>query len=123
MSTLTRMANGHGNAGTDVEGEISNLVSRDVVELRRQLANDGKMVSDVSQLLRRASVTSLHEIDELIGELEVLRDRLHYDGERMAREIVDYASLSLAAMQSARIIAQNLTYRGKVALPRFNGEE
>jgi|SRR5215475_4109163 len=121
MSTLTRKANGHANVAADVEGEISELVTCGVIELRRHLANDGKLVSDVSQLLRRASVTSLHEIDELIGELEVLRNRLHYDGERMAREIVDYATLSLAAMQSTRMIAENLTRRA--ALPRYSGED
>src|SRR5262245_35980786 len=111
MSMFTRNANGHRNVRADVEGEISELVSCDVVELRRRLANDGKMVADVSLLLQRASVSSVQEIDELISELEILRDQLHDDGERMAREIVDYASLSLMAMQSTRIIAQNFTHR------------
>jgi hypothetical protein len=122
MSTLTRKATGHAHVRAEVEGEITELASRDVVELRQQLANDGKMVADVSRLLRRASATSVHEIEELISELQILRDQLHYDGERMAREIVDYASLSLTAMQSTRFIAENLAHRGKLALPRYDGE-
>jgi hypothetical protein len=123
MSIFSRKATSHANATAEVEGEISELASRNIVELRRQLVNDGNLVADVSLLLRRASASSVREIDALIRELQALRDRLHHDGERMAREIIDYASLSLAAMQSTRIIAQNLTHHSKLALTHVDGRE
>lgn len=123
MSILSRKTTSHVNVSAEVEEETRELVSRDVVEQRRQFVKDGNMVADVSRLLRRASANSVHEIDALISELQALRDRLHDEGERMAREIVDYTSLSLAAMQSTRIIAEHLTRRSKLALPHFDGGE
>jgi hypothetical protein len=115
---LTRRPTG---LAAEVEGEICELTSREVLESRRQRANDDKMVADVSLLLRRVSANSVQQIDGLISELQTLRDRLHHDGERMAREIVDYASLSQAAMVSSKIIAENLTHRSKVALAPVDG--
>jgi hypothetical protein len=44
----------------------------------------------------------------------VLRDRLHIEGERVQREIVEYASLSQAAMQSTKIISESLNHWKKV---------
>jgi hypothetical protein len=41
----------------------------------------------------------------------MLREQLQHDGERMAREIVGYASLSQAAMQSTKILTDSLTSR------------
>jgi hypothetical protein len=38
----------------------------------------------------------------------MLRDRLQHEGERMRREILDYASLNQAAIQSAKSIMGNL---------------
>src|SRR5262249_32492605 len=100
-----------------VEGEIREFVRRDVAGLRRQPQdnNDGKMVADnISSLLHRVSVSSVQEIDRLIHDLQVLRDRLHIEGERVQREIVEYASLSQAAMQSTKIISESLNHWKRV---------
>jgi hypothetical protein len=56
----------------------------------------------------------VHEIDRLIEELQMLRERLHLEGERVHRNIVEYATLSQAAMQSTKIIAESLTLWKKV---------
>jgi chemotaxis protein histidine kinase CheA len=99
----------------EVEGEIREFVRRDVAKLRQQPANDGEMVANnISSLLQRVSVNSVQEIDRLIGELTMLRERLHHEGERVQREIVEYASLSQAAMQSTKIIAESLTHWRKI---------
>jgi hypothetical protein len=105
-----------GNAGeTQVEGEIREFVRRDIATLRRQPESDSEMVaSNISTLLQRVAGTSVKEIDKLIAELQTLREMLHNEGARVQREIVEYATLSQAAMQSTRIIAESLTHWKKV---------
>jgi len=107
--------NGLDRIGAEVEGGIRELVSRDVAEPRRQIAdrsNDSEtVINNLGLLLQRVSLNSVNEIDELISELKMLREQLQHDGERMAREIVGYASLSQAAMQSTKILTDSLTSR------------
>jgi hypothetical protein len=100
---------------TQVEGEIREFVRRDIATLRRQPESDSEMVaSNIGTLLQRVAGTSVKEIDKLIGELQTLREMLHNEGARVQREIVEYATLSQAAMQSTRIIAESLTHWKKV---------
>jgi len=105
-----------GKAGeTQVEGEIREFVRRDVATLRRQPENESEMVaSNIGTLLQRVAGTSVKEIDKLILELQTLREMLHNEGARVQREIVEYATLSQAAMQSTRIISESLTHWKKV---------
>jgi hypothetical protein len=104
------------SAETEVEGEIREFVRRDVATLRRQQPEaDSEMVaSNISSLLQRVAGTSVQEIDKLISELQTLREMLHNEGARVQREIVEYATLSQAAMQSTKIIAESLTHWKKV---------
>jgi hypothetical protein len=98
-----------------VEGEIREFVRRDVATLRRQPESDSEMVaSNIGSLLQRVAGTSVQEIDKLIGELQTLRDMLANEAARVQREIVEYATLSQAAMQSTKIIAESLTHWKKV---------
>ena len=69
---------------------------------------DDTTVKNVNSLIQRVAGTSLGEIENLITELESLRDLLHAEGQRVQREIAGYAHLSHAAMKSTRIIAENL---------------
>ena len=103
-------------AESEVEGEIREFVRRDVASnLRRQPESDSEMVaSNISSLLQRVAGTSVQEIDKLISELQTLREMLHAEGARVQREIVEYATLSQAAMQSTKIIAESLTHWKKV---------
>src|SRR5712691_2088279 len=99
----------------EVEGQIREFVRRDVAGLRRQQVNDGETVANnIGSLLQRVSANSVQEIDRLIGELKTLRDRLQYEAERVQREIVEYADMSQAAMQSAKIIVESLNHWKKV---------
>ena len=103
------------SSGGEVEGEIREFVRRDVVGLRRNPETDSEMIaSNISSLLQRVAGTSVQEIDKLIGELQTLRDRLAEEGARVQREIVEYATLSQAAMQSTKIIAESLTHWKKI---------
>ena len=100
---------------TEVEGEIREFVRRDVATLRRQPESDSELVANnINQLLQRVAGTSVQEIDKLITELQTLRDTLQSEAARVQREIVEYATLSQAAMQSTKIIAESLGQWKKV---------
>ena len=98
-------------AETEVEGEIRELVRRDVVtDLPRQPENENEMVaSSINSVLQRATASSTQEIDRLITEMETLRDKLHSEATRVQREIVQYSTLTQAALQSTKTIAESLT--------------
>ena len=71
--------------------------------------NTEATVNNVNSLIQRVAGTSLSEIENLISELESLRDLLHDEGQRVQREISGYAQLSQAAMKSTRMIADNVS--------------
>ena len=112
------------DAVTDVEAGIRDFVRNDVAHLRRpapgmldsspaeatalELSTEAT-VSNVNSLIQRVAGTSLSEIENLISEIEALRDLLHSEGQRVQREISGYAQLSQAAMKSTRMIADNVS--------------
>jgi hypothetical protein len=109
-------------AVSEVEAGIRDFVRNDVAYLRRPAAgvassgtetalepNHEATVNNVNSLIQRVAGTSLAEIENLISELESLRDLLHAEGQRVQREISGYAQLSQAAMKSTRMIADNVT--------------
>jgi hypothetical protein len=98
-------------AGTEVEAEIREFVRRDVMTNReRQPENESEMVaSSINSVLQRATTTSVQEIDKLITELQTLSDTLHSERARVQREIVQYSTLTRAALESTKIIAESLT--------------
>ncbi|MBR1218636.1 hypothetical protein JQ557_11595 [Bradyrhizobium sp. U87765 SZCCT0131] len=106
-------------AVTEVEAGIRDFVRNDIAYLRRPAAGAAgdvppldasaeATVSSVNSLIQRVAGTSLSEIENLITELEALRDLLHNEGQRVQREIAGYAQLSQAAMKSTRMIADNV---------------
>ena len=48
------------------------------------------------------------EIDNLIGDLQTLRRKLQTDGERIQRDIAEYAELSQQVMQLTKIISDSV---------------
>jgi hypothetical protein len=108
-------------AVTEVEAGIRDFVRNDVAYLRRPApgmlsSSDTALepsteatVTNVNSLIQRVAGSSLTEIENLISELESLRDLLHAEGQRVQREISGYAQLSQAAMKSTRMIADNVT--------------
>jgi len=100
---------------TAVEGEIREFVRRDFASVRRPPENDGEAVANnISSLLQRVSGSSVQEIDRLIAELTALRAKLAQEGERVSRQLTQYASLSQAALQSTRMLAESLTRMQRV---------
>ena len=105
-------------AVTEVEAGIRDFVRNDIAYLRCPAAattdappldpSAEATVNNVNSLIQRVAGTSLAEIENLISELESLRDLLHAEGQRVQREISGYAQLSQAAMKSTRMIADNV---------------
>ncbi|WP_439371091.1 hypothetical protein ACRQ5Q_05560 [Bradyrhizobium sp. PMVTL-01] len=104
-------------AVSEVEAGIRDFVRNDIAYLRRPAsgtdappldASAEATVTNVNSLIQRVAGTSLAEIENLISELESLRDLLHAEGQRVQREISGYAQLSQAAMKSTRMIADNV---------------
>jgi hypothetical protein len=109
------------DAVSEVEAGIRDFVRNDVAYLRRPGGpgvpstaepalepSTEATVNNVNSLIQRVAGTSLSEIENLISELESLRDLLHAEGQRVQREISGYAQLSQAAMKSTRMIADNV---------------
>ena len=105
-------------AVSEVEAGIRDFVRNDVAYLRRAptLTSETALeptteatVNNVNSLIQRVAGTSLSEIENLISELEGLRDLLHAEGQRVQREISGYAQLSQQAMKSTRMIADNVS--------------
>ena len=108
-------------AVSEVEAGIRDFVRNDIAYLRRPAAgattttdappldpSAEATVTNVNSLIQRVAGTSLAEIENLISELESLRDLLHAEGQRVQREISGYAQLSQAAMKSTRMISDNV---------------
>ena len=107
-------------AVSDVEAGIRDFVRNDVANLRRPISgrpvspdpvteqSPEVSVNNVNSLVQRVAGASIQEIENLISELEGLRDLLHAEGKRVQREISGYAQLSQATMKSTRMIADNV---------------
>jgi hypothetical protein len=54
------------------------------------------------------SASSVAEIDRVVTELNAVREMLRTEGERVQREITNYASLSQAAMSSMKVMTDSL---------------
>jgi hypothetical protein len=126
-------------ADADVEGKIGAFVRRDFAPMRppqdqnhvrrdfasrrepqdqdyvRQQRRGHDLAGSVSSDLQRVSETSLMEIDNLIVELQMQREKLLSESARVQRDIVEFARLSQSTMQSTKIIAESLVYWNKVA--------
>ena len=107
-------------AVSDVEAGIRDFVRNDVAHLRRPASgppgtidlvteqSPEVSVNNVNSLIQRVAGASIRDIENLISELEGLRDLLHAEGKRVQREICGYAQLSQAVMKSTRMIADNV---------------
>jgi hypothetical protein len=121
-------------AASEVEAGIRDFVRNDVAYLRRPTtvapetppvpaleASADAAVNNVNSLIQRVAGNSLSEIENLMSELESLRDVLHSEGQRVQREIAGYAQLSQAAMKSTRMIADNVAQWKRAADGLRNG--
>ena len=60
--------------------------------------------SNLASLIRSVGMTSITDIERLVGELQKTRDYLQAEGERVQAETVQYIALTGAASASVKII-------------------
>ena len=92
----------------EVEGNIRELV-RDNAAFRQTENSDGEIATgSLTTLLGRVSGNSTYEVDNLIGELQILRKKLQADGNRIRRDIEEYAALNQSVMQLTKIVSDSM---------------
>ena len=104
-------------ADVDIDQNVRTLAAGSVA-FRQGDANSEATASSLGALLRRVAGTSTREIDTLIGDLRDLREKLRLDGDRIHRDIVEYAALSQQVMQLSKIISESVK-----RLPDAPGED
>ena len=89
----------------ELEGNIRTLVW-DSASARKAAEGEDVQMSpgDLTASLREVSRVSVDEVDRLIIELQTLRQTLQTAGERIERDIADYATLSAQATQLTKIV-------------------
>jgi predicted transcriptional regulator len=81
------------------------------LKLVRDQAESGDVktsADDLAALLRRLSDVPTHEIEKLIDAFQVLRKQLQNAGNRIQRDIAEYAELSQRIMQLTAMISDSV---------------
>ena len=71
-------------------------------------SGDVKTSDELAALLHRLSDVSTQEIEKLIDALQALRNQLQNAGNRIQRDIAEYAELSQQIMQLTTIISDSV---------------
>ena len=69
-------------------------------------ADTSEIAANADTLVRRT--ITLDELKNVIEELDQLYDFMHSEGQRLEREISEYAQLSNSTVSATRIIADNM---------------
>ncbi len=105
---------GERSAEADLEGKIHELVRRDSNAIRQADGESEAATRSLADLLRRVSANSTGEIDALISELRLLREKLLADGQRLERDVVDYAALNQSVIETTKIITDSMLQAKKL---------
>jgi hypothetical protein len=102
---------------TDIETNVHEL--KRAGALFRQSENDSTEMAaanNLATLLDRVSVVTTQEIENLVGELRLLSDKLETDRQRIQGDVSKYAELSQAVKQLTANISDSV-----VGLPSAPG--
>lgn len=73
-------------------------------------AKVGLTAGGVSRFLQGISTSSCGEIDTLIGDLRVLREKLVGDGDRIERDLVEFATLNQSVIKLTEVVMDSVTH-------------
>lgn len=97
------------SSAEEYENVIREFAPRDLRRKQRSTVQPGDAAAEqINVVIERVAGASFDEIDRVIAELQVMKDTLRQEGERVQREIVGYASLSHSAVTSMKVIAESL---------------
>ena len=93
-----------------IEGELRELVRRRLPrpETGSETGVSETGMNSLSSVIERVAGTSVLEIEKVITDLQILRERLQNEAQRVQREVIEYAQMSYAATRSTEIIAESL---------------
>jgi hypothetical protein len=103
----------------DIKTALRGIESEESSEVARDQAEWGDVKTspeELAALLHRLSDAPVREVESLINQLQRLRTQLQNAGNRIQRDIAQYAELSQQTMQLTAIIADSVkklpdTYR------------
>jgi hypothetical protein len=94
----------HKSSEPELEGNIRTMwadaSARKAVEVEDAQMSPAQLTASLRELSR----VSIEEVDRLISELQTLRRTLKTNGERIERDIAEYAILSSQASQITKIV-------------------
>ena len=114
MSILKSRELARSGRQAEIEGNIRELVRQQGGAIRQPEAASEQATSELSNLLRQVSLQSTGEVDRLIDDLRRLRDKLEEQGNRVQRDIVEYAALSQSVVQLTKIVSDGMTHVRRV---------
>jgi hypothetical protein len=114
MSTFKSRDFMRGGRPNEIEGNIRELVRQQGGAIRQTDPVGEQATSELSSLLRQVSLHSTREVDRLIEDLKLLREKLEAQGNRVQRDIVEYASLSQSVVQLTKIVSDGMTHVKRV---------
>ena len=95
----------------DIKTALRTIESKELSELARgqaESANVKTSPEELAALLRLVSEAPTREIENLINKLQKLRAHLQNTGDRIQRDIAQYAELSQQTMQLTAIISDTV---------------
>jgi hypothetical protein len=102
-----------------VEGEIRDFARRDIKATRRRTAPAESTADHLNSLIERVAGMSMKEIDNLIAELQAVRNFVIAEGERVQREFTNYTQATQAARSSVKIITDAMgQWKNPAGAPR-----
>jgi hypothetical protein len=104
----------HSGKQNEIEGNIRELVRQQGGTIHRPDVAGEQATNELSNLLREVSLHSTREVDRLIDDLKRLREKLETQGNRVHRDIVEYASLSQSVVQLTKIVSEGMTHVKRV---------
>ena len=93
---------------TDIDTNVHELKRAGATFRQTENSNVEMAANNLATLLDRVSGVSTREIDNLIGELRVLREKLETDRDRIQDDVAEYAELSQAVMRLTANISDNV---------------
>ena len=91
---------------SDVTGEIPDFVHHQHSPTAGQA-----VASDVASLIKRVTASSVREIDRVIADLQMLREKLEADAARVQRDLAEFAAFGESTLQSMNVISECLRNR------------
>jgi hypothetical protein len=119
--------NPNGKSVIEIDQQPRDFVLQDTAPLRSEAETASRPVSrlepenatevimEVNSLVQQVAGIAVDQVDVAIADLRQLRDFLHSEGERVRREISGYLQLSRTAMDSTKIIVDNIAPWKKAA--------